>query len=144
MATLFLFHFYFQVSYIGQDCREIPEHLGRDCGHFAKRLDLSFNLLRYVTFMRQTRPGRPRPRGEGLQIKARQPRFPKGPQRCDSASRGPLAPFLHPQNSECECPLAHMCPYEGPSVSLCSCPSSLMPVRHIRKLMERKRERTSR
>nr|XP_019601545.1 PREDICTED: leucine-rich repeat-containing protein C10orf11 homolog isoform X1 [Rhinolophus sinicus] len=35
-----------QVSYIGQDCREIPEHLGRDCGHFAKRLDLSFNLLR--------------------------------------------------------------------------------------------------
>ncbi|CAI9177689.1 unnamed protein product [Rangifer tarandus platyrhynchus] len=34
-----------QVSYIGQDCREIPEHLGRDCGHFAKRLDLSFNLL---------------------------------------------------------------------------------------------------
>ncbi|KAF6317507.1 leucine rich melanocyte differentiation associated [Rhinolophus ferrumequinum] len=35
-----------QVSYIGQDCRQIPEHLGRDCGHFAKRLDLSFNLLR--------------------------------------------------------------------------------------------------
>ncbi|XP_045147561.1 leucine-rich melanocyte differentiation-associated protein isoform X2 [Echinops telfairi] len=35
-----------QVSYIGQDCREIPEHLGRDYGHFAKRLDLSFNLLR--------------------------------------------------------------------------------------------------
>ncbi|XP_060238095.1 leucine-rich melanocyte differentiation-associated protein isoform X6 [Meriones unguiculatus] len=35
-----------QVSYIGQNCREIPEHLGRDCGHFAKRLDLSFNLLR--------------------------------------------------------------------------------------------------
>ncbi|KAI4529297.1 hypothetical protein MG293_020545 [Ovis ammon polii] len=34
-----------EVSYIGQDCREIPEHLGRDCGHFAKRLDLSFNLL---------------------------------------------------------------------------------------------------
>nr|XP_020861855.1 leucine-rich repeat-containing protein C10orf11 homolog isoform X1 [Phascolarctos cinereus] len=37
-----------QVSYIGQDCREIPEHLGRDFGHFAKRLDLSFNLLRPV------------------------------------------------------------------------------------------------
>nr|XP_020136101.1 leucine-rich repeat-containing protein C10orf11 homolog isoform X4 [Microcebus murinus] len=37
-----------QVSYIGQDCREIPEHLGRNCGHFAKRLDLSFNLLRFV------------------------------------------------------------------------------------------------
>lgn len=48
--------FNFQVSYIGQDCREIPEHLGRDCGHFAKRLDLSFNLLRYVTFTRR-RPG---------------------------------------------------------------------------------------
>ncbi|XP_023574692.1 leucine-rich melanocyte differentiation-associated protein isoform X3 [Octodon degus] len=37
-----------QVSYTGQDCREIPEHLGRDCGHFAKRLDLSFNLLRLL------------------------------------------------------------------------------------------------
>ncbi|XP_050998857.1 leucine-rich melanocyte differentiation-associated protein [Acomys russatus] len=35
-----------QVSYIDQHCTEIPEHLGRDCGHFAKRLDLSFNLLR--------------------------------------------------------------------------------------------------
>ncbi|XP_057642377.1 leucine-rich melanocyte differentiation-associated protein [Chionomys nivalis] len=35
-----------QVSYIGQDCREIPEELSRDYGHFAKRLDLSFNLLR--------------------------------------------------------------------------------------------------
>ncbi|XP_006519743.1 leucine-rich melanocyte differentiation-associated protein isoform X6 [Mus musculus] len=35
-----------QVSYVGQSCREIPEHLGRDFGHFAKRLDLSFNLLR--------------------------------------------------------------------------------------------------
>ncbi|CAO2590650.1 hypothetical protein LEMLEM_LOCUS5942, partial [Lemmus lemmus] len=34
-----------QVSYIGQDCREIPEQLSRDYGHFAKRLDLSFNLL---------------------------------------------------------------------------------------------------
>lgn len=44
------------MSYIGQDCREIPEHLGRDYGHFAKRLDLSFNLLRYVTFTRR-RPG---------------------------------------------------------------------------------------
>nr|XP_034354323.1 leucine-rich melanocyte differentiation-associated protein [Arvicanthis niloticus] len=35
-----------QVSYVGQNCREIPEYLGRDFGHFAKRLDLSFNLLR--------------------------------------------------------------------------------------------------
>ncbi|XP_048360125.1 leucine-rich melanocyte differentiation-associated protein [Sphaerodactylus townsendi] len=35
-----------QVSYIGQDCREIPEFLGRNYGHVAKRLDLSFNLLR--------------------------------------------------------------------------------------------------
>ncbi|XP_055392689.1 uncharacterized protein LOC129620872 isoform X8 [Bubalus kerabau] len=40
-----------QVSYIGQDCREIPEHLGRDCGHFAKRLDLSFNLLRLTSHL---------------------------------------------------------------------------------------------
>lgn len=42
----------FQVSYVGQNCREIPEYLGRDFGHFAKRLDLSFNLLRYVNFKR--------------------------------------------------------------------------------------------
>ncbi|XP_076980935.1 leucine-rich melanocyte differentiation-associated protein isoform X9 [Tamandua tetradactyla] len=40
------------VSYIGQDCREIPESLGRDCGHFAKRLDLSFNLLRSLEGLR--------------------------------------------------------------------------------------------
>ncbi|KAM6442184.1 leucine-rich melanocyte differentiation-associated protein [Liasis olivaceus] len=35
-----------QVSYIGQDCRAIPEFLGRKYGRIAKRLDLSFNLLR--------------------------------------------------------------------------------------------------
>ncbi|XP_069741572.1 leucine-rich melanocyte differentiation-associated protein isoform X2 [Narcine bancroftii] len=35
-----------QVSYIGQDCEIIPEQLGRKYGHFTKRLDLSFNLLR--------------------------------------------------------------------------------------------------
>lgn len=45
-----------QVSYVGQYCREIPEYLGRDFGHFAKRLDLSFNLLRYANFER-CRPG---------------------------------------------------------------------------------------
>nr|XP_006134351.1 leucine-rich melanocyte differentiation-associated protein [Pelodiscus sinensis] len=35
-----------QVSYISQDCKEIPEFLGRKYGSVAKRLDLSFNLLR--------------------------------------------------------------------------------------------------
>ncbi|XP_042192536.1 leucine-rich melanocyte differentiation-associated protein [Callorhinchus milii] len=35
-----------QVSYIGQDCEAIPEFLGTKYGDFAKRLDLSFNLLR--------------------------------------------------------------------------------------------------
>ncbi|XP_039195543.1 leucine-rich melanocyte differentiation-associated protein isoform X2 [Crotalus tigris] len=35
-----------QVSYIGQDCKAIPEFLGRKYGSIAKRLDLSFNLLR--------------------------------------------------------------------------------------------------
>ncbi|KAF7247524.1 Leucine-rich melanocyte differentiation-associated protein [Varanus komodoensis] len=35
-----------QVSYIGQDCSKIPEFLGRKYGSIAKRLDLSFNLLR--------------------------------------------------------------------------------------------------
>ena len=44
------------MSYIGQDCREIPEQLSMHYGHFAKRLDLSFNLLRYVTLER-CRPG---------------------------------------------------------------------------------------
>ncbi|XP_055392660.1 uncharacterized protein LOC129620872 isoform X5 [Bubalus kerabau] len=47
-----------QVSYIGQDCREIPEHLGRDCGHFAKRLDLSFNLLRKLLERKRERTSR--------------------------------------------------------------------------------------
>lgn len=35
-----------QVSYIGNDCKEIPEYIGKAYGHFAKRLDLSFNQLR--------------------------------------------------------------------------------------------------
>ncbi|XP_058882353.1 leucine-rich melanocyte differentiation-associated protein-like isoform X2 [Acipenser ruthenus] len=35
-----------QVSYIGQDCEEIPAFIGEQYGGFAKRLDLSFNLLR--------------------------------------------------------------------------------------------------
>ncbi|XP_063291439.1 leucine-rich melanocyte differentiation-associated protein isoform X3 [Pelobates fuscus] len=35
-----------QVSYIGKDCTAIPTFLSRKYGHFAKRLDLSFNLLR--------------------------------------------------------------------------------------------------
>ncbi|XP_074763286.1 leucine-rich melanocyte differentiation-associated protein isoform X1 [Athene noctua] len=35
-----------QVSFISQDCEEIPEFLGTKYGRMAKRLDLSFNLLR--------------------------------------------------------------------------------------------------
>ncbi|KAM4704452.1 LOW QUALITY PROTEIN: leucine-rich melanocyte differentiation-associated protein [Rhinophrynus dorsalis] len=35
-----------QVSYIGKDCTEIPAFLASKYGHLAKRLDLSFNLLR--------------------------------------------------------------------------------------------------
>ncbi|KAJ7415765.1 leucine-rich repeat-containing protein C10orf11 [Willisornis vidua] len=42
-----------QVSYISQDCEEIPEFLGRKYGHMAKRLDLSFNLLRSQTLAAQ-------------------------------------------------------------------------------------------
>ncbi|XP_055018583.1 leucine-rich melanocyte differentiation-associated protein [Boleophthalmus pectinirostris] len=38
-----------QVSYIGNDCREIPEYIGKTYGHFAKRLDLSFNQLRTLS-----------------------------------------------------------------------------------------------
>ncbi|CAN0167137.1 unnamed protein product [Bubo scandiacus] len=41
-----------QVSFISQDCEEIPEFLGTKYGHMAKRLDLSFNLLRYVAMNR--------------------------------------------------------------------------------------------
>uniref|UniRef100_A0A3P8PVR2 Leucine rich melanocyte differentiation associated n=1 Tax=Astatotilapia calliptera TaxID=8154 RepID=A0A3P8PVR2_ASTCA len=35
-----------QISYIGHDCKEIPEFLGETYGQFARRLDLSFNQLR--------------------------------------------------------------------------------------------------
>ncbi|XP_029377243.1 leucine-rich melanocyte differentiation-associated protein-like isoform X2 [Echeneis naucrates] len=35
-----------QLSYIGHDCRDIPDFLGDKYGHFARRLDLSFNQLR--------------------------------------------------------------------------------------------------
>uniref|UniRef100_A0A3B3ZRE9 Uncharacterized protein n=1 Tax=Periophthalmus magnuspinnatus TaxID=409849 RepID=A0A3B3ZRE9_9GOBI len=38
-----------QISYIGNDCREIPEYIGKTYGHFAKRLDLSFNQLRSLS-----------------------------------------------------------------------------------------------
>uniref|UniRef100_A0A665X2Y4 Leucine rich melanocyte differentiation associated n=1 Tax=Echeneis naucrates TaxID=173247 RepID=A0A665X2Y4_ECHNA len=34
------------LSYIGHDCRDIPDFLGDKYGHFARRLDLSFNQLR--------------------------------------------------------------------------------------------------
>ncbi|XP_034538426.1 leucine-rich melanocyte differentiation-associated protein isoform X1 [Notolabrus celidotus] len=35
-----------QISYIGHDCMDIPDFLGDTYGHFARRLDLSFNQLR--------------------------------------------------------------------------------------------------
>uniref|UniRef100_A0A4W6DFR8 Leucine-rich melanocyte differentiation-associated protein n=1 Tax=Lates calcarifer TaxID=8187 RepID=A0A4W6DFR8_LATCA len=35
-----------QISYIGHDCKDIPDFLGDTYGHFARRLDLSFNQLR--------------------------------------------------------------------------------------------------
>ncbi|XP_068996022.1 leucine-rich melanocyte differentiation-associated protein [Embiotoca jacksoni] len=34
-----------QIGYIGHDCKDIPGFLGVTYGHFAKRLDLSFNQL---------------------------------------------------------------------------------------------------
>ncbi|XP_071985424.1 leucine-rich melanocyte differentiation-associated protein isoform X2 [Engystomops pustulosus] len=37
-----------QVSYIGKDCTTIPSFFAEKYGHQAKRLDLSFNLLRSV------------------------------------------------------------------------------------------------
>nr|XP_061791494.1 leucine-rich melanocyte differentiation-associated protein-like [Nerophis lumbriciformis] len=35
-----------QISYIAHDCKDIPDFLGDTYGHFARRLDLSFNQLR--------------------------------------------------------------------------------------------------
>uniref|UniRef100_A0A8C4NHV6 Leucine-rich melanocyte differentiation-associated protein n=1 Tax=Dicentrarchus labrax TaxID=13489 RepID=A0A8C4NHV6_DICLA len=35
-----------QISYIGHDCKNIPDFLGDRYGKFARRLDLSFNQLR--------------------------------------------------------------------------------------------------
>ncbi|XP_030012693.1 leucine-rich melanocyte differentiation-associated protein [Sphaeramia orbicularis] len=35
-----------QISFIGHDCKELPDFLGETYGHFARRLDLSFNQLR--------------------------------------------------------------------------------------------------
>ncbi|XP_068597825.1 leucine-rich melanocyte differentiation-associated protein [Brachionichthys hirsutus] len=35
-----------QISFIGHDCKDIPNFLGDEYGHFARRLDLSFNQLR--------------------------------------------------------------------------------------------------
>ncbi|XP_054654036.1 leucine-rich melanocyte differentiation-associated protein isoform X3 [Dunckerocampus dactyliophorus] len=34
------------ISYIGHDCKDIPDFLGDTYGQFARRLDLSFNQLR--------------------------------------------------------------------------------------------------
>ncbi|XP_037128375.1 leucine-rich melanocyte differentiation-associated protein [Syngnathus acus] len=34
------------ISYIGHDCKDIPDFLGDSFGDFARRLDLSFNQLR--------------------------------------------------------------------------------------------------
>ncbi|XP_055392637.1 uncharacterized protein LOC129620872 isoform X2 [Bubalus kerabau] len=69
-----------QVSYIGQDCREIPEHLGRDCGHFAKRLDLSFNLLRKLLERKRERTSRAPTGEQGEKVKTdvlgKKTRFP--------------------------------------------------------------------
>ncbi|KAK7901847.1 hypothetical protein WMY93_018616 [Mugilogobius chulae] len=41
-----------QISYIGNDCKEIPEYIGKTYGHFAKRLDLTSNQLRTLSGLR--------------------------------------------------------------------------------------------
>ncbi|KAG7511764.1 leucine-rich melanocyte differentiation-associated [Solea senegalensis] len=38
-----------QITYIGHDCEDIPDFLGDEYGHSAKRLDLSFNQLRSLS-----------------------------------------------------------------------------------------------
>ncbi|KAA8583728.1 hypothetical protein FQN60_014936 [Etheostoma spectabile] len=37
-----------QISYIGHDCKNIPDFLGDTYGQIARRLDLSFNHLRML------------------------------------------------------------------------------------------------
>lgn len=37
-----------QVSFLGEDVESIPPHLCRDSGPTAKRLDLSYNRLKFV------------------------------------------------------------------------------------------------
>lgn len=47
LTRISLFYFVFlKISYIGHDCMNIPDFLGDTYGQFARRLDLSFNLLR--------------------------------------------------------------------------------------------------
>ncbi|XP_034093633.1 leucine-rich melanocyte differentiation-associated protein isoform X2 [Gymnodraco acuticeps] len=43
-----------QISYIGHDCKDIPDFLGDTYGLFARRLDLSFNQLRFSAVNRKT------------------------------------------------------------------------------------------
>ncbi len=45
---LFVFSFFklSKISFIGHDYTDIPDFLGYTYGHFARRLDLSFNQLR--------------------------------------------------------------------------------------------------
>lgn len=38
--------FLLKISFIGHDCKDIPDFLAHRYGHFARRLDLSFNQLR--------------------------------------------------------------------------------------------------
>ncbi|XP_075894545.1 leucine-rich melanocyte differentiation-associated protein isoform X1 [Nelusetta ayraudi] len=40
------------LSFIGHDCKDIPNFLGETYGHFARRLDLSFNQLRSLAGLR--------------------------------------------------------------------------------------------
>lgn len=47
LCFFFFFLLLLKISYIGHDCKYIPDFLGDTYGKFARRLDLSFNQLRY-------------------------------------------------------------------------------------------------
>lgn len=46
-SSLSVFFLFLKISYMGHDCKYIPDFLGDTYGKFARRLDLSFNQLRY-------------------------------------------------------------------------------------------------
>lgn len=58
-------HISSQVSYIGHDCEDIPDFLGDTYGQLARRLDLSFNQLRWAQIQTQIQAAKEQVGGPG-------------------------------------------------------------------------------